>query len=376
MMKRILITPNAFKNSLSSLEVALVIESAIRSLKMSTTCQVAPIADGGDGTADVFKYYFKTSKFISSRVHDPLMRKIQSKWLLLNKNIAVIELAKASGIALLKKSELNPYITNTVGTGELIKAALNYGCRKIIITLGGSATTDAGLGILTVLGGRLYDKKGNLIFPCGRNLSKVCEVDLRLLDKRFLQCDIEVLCDVQNVLYGRHGTMSFSSQKGASKFMQKNIEFGMKNIAKVAHTVTGNDFHTLPMTGSAGGVAYMLKSFFKARLSLGVEYIFNVSSLENKIKRADLVITGEGNFDKQTFMGKAIQGVIKLAKKHKKKVIIVCGSYDKNLQYNKNDIKAVISIKEKKLPLQYSLNNAKELINTAICRNHEIFKNY
>lgn len=362
MHKTILIAPNAFKNSLSAVEAAYVIKSAIG----SNVVDIAPIADGGDGTIEVIKYYFKDAKYVQCTVCDPLMRKIKSRWLLLNKKIAVIELAKASGIGLLNKNELNPLQTSTFGTGELILSALNKGCKEIIITLGGSATVDAGIGILNALGIRFLDKKNQQLKPCGKSLNLIRKIDLTNLDKRILKCKICVLCDVEIPLIGKKGTaMCFSMQKGATTKEKLYLEKGMKNLVKIIRQIRKKDFHMIPMVGSAGGVAFTLKIFFNAKLCIGFDYISKLSNLEKKIKRSSFIITGEGSLDEQTLLGKGVYKLAKLAKSHKKKVIVFCGDYDKGIDWKKYNISQVVKIKPVNYSLLQSLRKSKILLQRA-----------
>ena len=377
LQKRILISPNAFKYSLSAIEVAKTIKSTLDSLNLNLSCELAPIADGGDGTLEIFKYYFKNSKYVKCIVHDPLMRKINTKWLLLKKNIAVIELAKGSGLSLLRKSELNPLKTTTYGTGELILNALNYGCRKIIIALGGSATVDAGLGILQALGAKYYDKKGNLIKPVGASLPYLNKIDLTKLNKKLRKCKIEVLCDVNNPLIGKYGTVKFfSRQKGATQKDMKYLEEGMKNIAQVVKEISGTYHCFDPMSGSAGGVAFFLKSIINANLYPGFIYISKFINLEMLIKNSYAVISGEGNLDIQSTYGKGLIGLSLIAKKHKKKVVVFCGGYNRKVNYEKYGISHIFQIRPPGISLEKSLRKSKIYLKNSIKKHYRVLFNY
>ena len=370
MPKRILISPTAFKGSLSAIEVAKTIKLALDSLNLDFSCELAPIADGGDDTASVANFYFKKSKFVKTTVCDPLMRKIESSWLLLDKETAVIELAKASGITLLKEEELNPMWANTFGTGELILSALDKGCTKIIITLGGSATVDAGLGILEALGVKLLDKKGHQLKPGGGFLGSIDKIDLSHLDKRIQKIKLYVLCDVKIPLLGEKGTVQkFSAQKGAKEGERFILENGMKHFAEFVKKITNCDYEMEPMVGAAGGVAFSLKAFLGAELFSGFSYLANMTFLEDKIKNADLIITGEGNLDSQTLMGKAVYELGKLASKYKKKVIVLCGNYDESINWTTYNIDSIVKIKPDEITLQESLIKARDLIEKAVKSN-------
>lgn len=361
MKKTILIAPNAFKGSLSSVEALNAIQAGLAAIKDKIKTIQAPIADGGDGTLDLLRFYFKRSKFITCYVHDPLMRKIKSKWLLLNKDIAVIELAQASGLKLLlKENELNPLKATTYGTGELIKYALNKKVSNIIIALGGSATCDAGVGLLAALGVRFLDKNFNLLEPCGKSLSKINFIDLSSIDKRILKCKIDVLCDVKIPLTGKYGTINlFSAQKGASKLEKIKLEQGMKNLAKVVSKVIKKDYSKNPMTGSAGGVGFLLKALLGAKLYPGFLYLAKLTNLERKIKKSRVIISGEGYLDSQTLLGKGVIELAKLALKSKKKLVIFCGGYNQKVKWEKFGISYIFKIKPSYMSLTKALKNGR-----------------
>ena len=376
MSKRILIAPNAFKHSLNAIEISKIIKQALDSLDLNLKFELSPIADGGDGTIDILNFNHPSLKFVKAKVHDPLMREIESSWLLWDEHTAIIELAKASGIALLTKEELNPFWANTYGTGELILSALDKGCKKIIVTLGGSATVDAGIGILEALGAKVEDKKKHKVKPGGGFLSSIEKIDLSHLDKRIKGCELCVLCDVRNPLTGEKGAVQkFAGQKGAKEGEKVILELGMKHLAKIAKEFTGNDFELEPMTGSAGGVAFSLKAFLGAELFSGFSYLAKLISLEEKIKNSDMVITGEGNLDNQSLMGKGVIELAKLAKKHGKKVIVLCGDYENSINWKEHCIDNVIKIKPENLSLEESLKHTKELILKSIEKNKELFVN-
>lgn len=373
MKKQILISPNAFKHSMSAIEAAQIIKSSLDSLNLNISCEIAPIADGGDGTIDVLKHYFKNSKFVECSVHDPLMRVINSKWLLLDKDTAVVELAKASGLSLLKEEELNPLWASTYGTGELILSTLDKGCKKIVVALGGSATVEAGLGILAALGVKIYDNKKKQLKPSGGSLQLVQDIDLHLMDKRVKDIKFQVLCDVKSTLFGASGTVNFSSQKGAKEGEIFVLENGMKHLAEVVKRNFKADCAMEPMVGAAGGVAYSLKAVLNAELFSGFLYLSNLISLEEKIKNADLIITGEGNLDLQTLMGKGVHELAKLASKYKKNVVALCGNYDLNINWATYNITEVIKIDSTGLALAESIKNAKDLLKNTVKSNYKIF---
>lgn len=377
MDRKILIAPNAFKHSLSAIEVAYTIKSALDSLDLNFGCEIAPVADGGDGTIEILNFYFKKSKLIECTVHDPLMRLVKSHWLLLNKETAIIELSKASGLALLKENELNPMWANTFGTGELILSALNKGCTKIIVALGGSATIDAGVGILLALGVKIFDKKKNKLKAGGGFLNSTCEVDLKSLNARMKKIKLDVLCDVKIPLVGEKGTVQrFGAQKGAKEGEKIILEANMNHFADVVSKCVGGDYRFEPMVGAAGGVAFSLKVFLGANLFSGFSYLASLINLEDKIKNSDIVITGEGKLDLQTLMGKGVFELAKLAKKHKKMVVVLCGDYEDDIDWKGHGMDLVIKIKPKNMSIEESLKNTKDLIEKGVKENHQLFINH
>lgn len=375
MPKNILIAPHSFKGSLTSVEASKVIANSLKEISSDLRLIECPVADGGDGTLETFKFYFKNSKIINTVVYDPLFRKIKSKWLMLDKNTALIELAQASGIVLLKKKELNPFRTSTFGTGQLILSAIRKGCKKIILTLGGSATIDGGVGILSSFGAVLLDKNGKSLKPNGSALKLLDKIDFSKIDKKLLKIKFLILSDVESKLLGENGITKFAIQKGARKRDLKEIDLYMKNYLKIVKKNTKKDTSTLPGVCAAGGVAFMFSSFFDSEVVSGVDYLISKINLKKHIKSADLVITGEGYLDSQSLLGKAPYKIAKLAGNCKKKVIVICGNYKKNINWKRFFIDKVLKIKTKKLTLVSSMARSKLLIKKLILRNYKLFIN-
>ena len=375
MQKKILIAPNAFKGSLSSIEAAKTIGLAVSSLNLGFKPILTPIADGGDNTLDVISYYLQGTKFISCKVRNPLMKKIKSKWLMVGRDTAIIELARASGINLLKTRELNPLKASTYGTGELILSAVKYGCKKIILTLGGSATVDAGIGILSALGFKFYDKNKNLLIPSGRTLELINSIDYKDVNSKIRRVKFYLLCDVENSLLGEKGVGMFAYQKGADHRTEKILLRGIKHYSRLVKKDIGVDYSKLKMMGAAGGVPFSIKSFFNAKLSSGFSFLSGLIELEKKIKDSGIIITGEGKLDRQTLMGKGLYRLAQIAKKHKKKVIVLCADYDSKICWPKNGIDYIVSIRPKKLSLKKSIKKVKHLIRKAIRSNVKLFAN-
>jgi glycerate kinase len=312
---RVLIAPNAFKNSLSAEAAALAIQQGLNQSKLNCICECFPIADGGDGTGSLI---IKKCNgiLVEAEVHDPLGRKINATFGLIdNGNTAVIEMAEASGIRLLKPDELAPLKASTFGTGELIKNALNKGVKKIILAMGGSATVDAGSGILSALGIRFLNTDGDDLLNIPANLADLSAIDLSDLDKRILNCELIILCDVNNILLGDQGAARvFGPQKGASPADVLKLEASLTKFAEIALQTTGKNMAAIKHGGTAGGAAAGLHTFLNAKLVNGIDEFLRLTGFEDVLDRSDIVITGEGSLDEQTLQGKGPLGVANRAK--------------------------------------------------------------
>jgi len=284
------------------------------------------IADGGDGTGSLILERCK-GVIVSKQVHDPLGRKIDSRFGLIdNGKTAVIEMADASGLRLLKKSELNPMQTSSYGTGELINAALDKGVNKVIIAMGGSATVDGGCGILKALGINFLDKDGKRLKAVPDELSKMVKIDDSGLDHRIHDTEIVILCDVNNKLLGPKGAATvFGPQKGASPSDVTLLDSFLANFATISKAQLGTDMTTIKHGGAAGGATAGLNTWLNAKLVNGIEYFLSLIGFDQALKNADLVITGEGSIDTQTLQGKGPYGVAAEAKKKHLPVIGLAG---------------------------------------------------
>lgn len=322
----ILIAPNAFKNSLEATKAALAIEQGLKKSQLVCTTARFPIADGGDGTGRLIIERCK-GIFVNQQVHDPLGRKIDSRFGLMdNGKTAVIEMADASGLRLLKREELNPKQTSSYGAGELINAAMDKGASKIIIAMGGSATVDGGCGILKALGIDFLDKEGRRLKAVPDGLAKLAKIDDSGLDRRILDTEIVILCDVNNKLLGPEGAAAvFGPQKGASPADVKLLDSFLAKFAAVSKTQLGTDMAEIKHGGAAGGATAGLYTWLNAKLVNGIEYFLSLTGFEQALKKADLVITGEGSIDRQTLQGKGPYGVAALAKKKNIPVIGLAG---------------------------------------------------
>ncbi|HEV8080096.1 MAG TPA: glycerate kinase [Chitinophagaceae bacterium] len=322
----ILIAPNAFKNSLSAADAAKAIKQGLQKSKLHCTCECFPIADGGDGTAQLIIKKCE-GKIITEVVQDPLGRKIKASFGLIDKGkTAVIEMADASGLRLLKHDELNPLQASSTGTGELIKLALDKNVTKIIIAMGGSATVDGGTGILSALGVKFLNAKNKLLTGLPENLIHLDTIDVDSIDYRILSCKVIVLCDVDNKLLGDNGAAAvFGPQKGATPKGVKKLEASLTKLTEVAFKQTGKDMAAIKYGGAAGGAAGGLSTFLNAKLVNGIEYFLQLTTFEEALKQSDIVITGEGSIDEQTLQGKGPFGVAVKAKKRGIPVIAISG---------------------------------------------------
>jgi len=322
----ILIAPNAFKNSLDARQVALAIEQGLKQSLLNCTTQCFPIADGGDGTGSLLIQSCNGTT-VWTEVTDPVGRKIRASFGLIDSGkTAVIEMADASGLRLLKKGELNPLKTSSYGTGELIKFALDAGANRIIIAMGGSATVDGGCGILSALGIMFFDEMGNRLNAVPETLAGMAKIDASALDERISRCEIIILCDVENKLLGPHGAANvFGPQKGASVEDVAFLDNFLTNFAKISHNETGKNMAEIKHGGAAGGATAGLHTWLNARLVNGIEYFLKLTRFNEALQRADLVITGEGSIDRQTLQGKGPYGVAVQAKQKGRPVIGIAG---------------------------------------------------
>jgi glycerate kinase len=322
----ILIAPNAFKNSLDAQSVAQAIALGLQQSKLDCDCQLFPVADGGDGTGSLIIKHLN-GRLINTAVHDALGRPITATFGLIdNGRTAVIEMADASGIRLLKTTELNPMFANTFGTGELIKAALDKGVTKIILGMGGSATVDGGMGILHALGIEFLNGDGKALNPIPVELIDVASINASNLDKRISVCELVILCDVDNKLLGAEGAATvFGPQKGATADDVIQLDAMLAKLAAIALQQTGKDMTTIKHSGTAGGAAAGLYAFLNAKMVSGANHFLELTNFNSALQNTDIVITGEGSIDEQTLHGKAPAAVAAAAKKKNLIVIGVAG---------------------------------------------------
>lgn len=321
---KIVVAPDSFKGSLTAIEVSDAIEKGIREIFPEAKIIKIPMADGGDGTVQCL-VNATGGKILEEKVIGPLGDEVLASYgILADKKTAVIEMAAASGLTLVPENRRNPLITTTYGTGQLIKAALDQGCRKMIIGIGGSATNDGGAGMVQALGVKLLDQEGKEIGFGGGKLKKIIRIDISCMDNRLSDTKVLVASDVNNPLCGLKGASRiYGPQKGATPEVIEELDESLAHFAKLIKRDLHKDIQDIPGAGAAGGLGAGLMAFLNAELRPGIEIIIEVVKLKQAIKGADLVITGEGKIDSQTIYGKAPIGVAKIAKKYKIPVMAI-----------------------------------------------------
>lgn len=324
----ILVACDSFKGSLSSIEVAENIKKGILSLLPDANVDMMSIADGGEGTMESLLLN-NGGKIHIEKVKDPLFFDVDAEYGILSDGSAIIEMAKASGLPLVIKKDI--YKANTYGTGQLIKAALDHGCKTIYIGIGGSATNDGGMGMADALGIEFLNDEGIPLPPVARSLPQIRSINMDRLDPRIKDTEIIVMCDVDNPLCGPSGASAvYGPQKGASKAQIQYLDQGLENLANVVKETGLVDARDMPGAGAAGGLGFGLVTFLNARLERGIDVILKANAFEEKLDNYDLIITGEGRIDFQSIHGKVPTGISKLAKKHQKPVVAIVGSIGKN----------------------------------------------
>jgi glycerate kinase len=361
---KILIAPDSFKDCLSAKEVASALSRGIQKILPDATCILVPMADGGEGTVESLVDATE-GKLIQLKVMDPLMRETDSFYGITGDGeTAAIEMAAASGIELLTKEDRNPWITSTYGTGQLIRDALDQGVRKILLGIGGSATNDGGAGMAQALGVKFSGNFGPINITGGGALSEVEQIHMDELDPRIRNTEILVACDVSNPLSGPQGASAiYGPQKGADREMVQKLDHNLVHFAGLIRDRLGKEISEVPGAGAAGGLGAGLMAFLDASLIKGFDMIAGAVGLEEKIREAELVITGEGKMDAQTRFGKTPYGVAQMALRYGKPVIGVAGTLDKGagMLYDQG-FDVLMPIQEKPGDLESSLKNGGELL--------------
>ena len=343
---KVAVAIDSFKGSLSSIDAGKITASAIRDVDKNIDVKIFPLADGGEGTVDALTSGLD-GKIISTEITGPLGNKIKSRYGIV-KTTAIIETADAAGITLVPSDKRNPLYTTTYGLGELILKAIDDGCREFIIGIGGSATNDCGLGMLTALGVKFFKADGSTCGIFGGDLKDVASVDVSGINENLRECKFRIACDVTNPLYGENGCSAvYAPQKGATPEIVAAMDGYIKNFASIVESQLGLTGADLPGAGAAGGLGYAFKTFLNGKLERGTDLILDAVKISDALKTADVVITGEGRLDFQTAMGKAPIGVAQLAKKNNPDVtvIAVCGAATTEaVEVNKHGIDAYFPI--------------------------------
>lgn len=358
----ILLAPDSFKESMTAKEVCEAMEKGIRKVNDNIKCIHVPMADGGEGTMQSLVDATE-GKIYKLKVVGPLGNEVEAEYGILgDKETAVLEMASASGIHLVPVEKRNPLITTTYGTGQLIKACLDHGIKKLLIGIGGSSTNDGGAGVVQALGGKLLDKDGIELGFGGGELGKLATIDLSNFDTRIKNIVVEAACDVNNVLCGDKGASNvFGPQKGATSEMIEILDSNLRHYADMIKEQLGKDILEVPGSGAAGGLGAGLMAFLNSTLKKGIEMVIEYAKLEEKVKSADMVWTGEGSIDFQTQYGKTPLGVATVAKKYDKPVIGFAGRIGKDIEvlYD-NGIDSIFSIIKEVTTLEEALAKGKE----------------
>ncbi len=360
---RIVIAPDKFKGSLTAFEVCDAIEKGLHAASSSFDVIKLPLADGGDGLSEVISYYTHATSQ-RAEVLDPLFKKKSSTWLLsADGKTSFIEMAKASGLQLLKPSQYDPSSTSTYGTGQLVKAAVNRGVKQIILGIGGSATNDGGTGMAAALGYRFIDRNGKELSPIGKNLIHIKHIDVEnKIDIDSIR--VQVACDVKNLLCGANGASRiYAPQKGADAKMVEELEAGMMNYTEVIKKDMCIDVSKKEGGGAAGGLGAGCVVFLNAELINGTQLVMQYGAVEDHIRNADVIITGEGKLDEQTLEGKLVAGIAATGRRYIKPVIVLCGSKNiSNHQLQQLGIAASYSILDQAKSLEDAIKNASSLL--------------
>ena len=364
---RILVCPQEFKGSLTAREAADAIAVGLRRALPDADLDLAPMADGGPGTVDAVLSSAK-GHLRKTTVQDPLGRPVEAAWAVLDDGpTAVIEMAAASGLVLLKPEERDPRRTGTYGTGQLIRAALDAGCRRLIIGVGGSATNDGGAGMAQALGARLLDADGKDLPPGGAALAGLDRIDVSGIDPCLNECKVTAATDALNPLCGPSGASAvYGPQKGATPEVVAELDAALRRYADIVRRDLGVDIASLPGAGAAGGLGGGLVAFLKAHIESGAELVAGAIRLRQRLATADVVFTGEGRLDAQTAYGKSVSVIARLAKEQGRPVIALVGSIEVDAStLTASGVDAVIPIARSSMTQSEMFDQAASLLSDA-----------
>ena len=364
---KIVIAPDSFKGSLTALEAAKAIERGIINAIQHAATVLVPVADGGEGTMESLVAATNGHK-VELEVKGPLLDPVHAAYGILgDQETCVIEMASASGLCLIDSARLNPMAATTFGTGRLIKKALDNGCNKFILAIGGSATNDGGIGMLQALGMKLLDVNGKPVGYGGSELERIVEIDDQEFDSRIANCEFLIATDVQNPLVGENGASHvFGPQKGATPKMVEILDNNLRKWADLVELKTGIRLHDMPGAGAAGGIGGAFQAFFPSKTQRGIDLVIEYSGLRNHLADADCVFTGEGQIDFQTASGKTPMGVAEAAKPKGIPVFAITGSIGRGIDVlYEHGITSVQSIVNAPMTLQEAIANAAILLEQA-----------
>lgn len=330
-MKKIVLIPDSFKGTMSSAEICGIMESSIKKFHPAAEIVKIPVADGGEGSVEAFRSACGGEQKTVT-VKGPFFEDMASFYgLLADNKTAVIEMAACAGLPL-AGDKANPEKTTTYGAGQLIAAALDAGCNKIVMGLGGSATNDGGCGAAAAMGAAFFDRDGKLFVPTGGALQDIAHIDLSGVNPRLKQAELVSMCDIDNPLYGETGAAYiFGPQKGASPEMVKSLDAGLRHLAEVVKRDLGLDLAEMPGAGAAGGMGYGMKAFLGSALQMGIETVLDTVGFDSLLCGTDMVFTGEGKIDTQSLRGKVVIGIARRTKQAGVPLIAVVGDIGDNI---------------------------------------------
>ena len=362
---RILISPQEFKGTLTAVQAADAIASAIARVLPSAQLELAPIADGGPGFVDAL-VGASGGKYRESQVEDPLGRPITARWGMLGEDTAVLEMAAASGLLRLSPTERDPRRASTFGTGQLIRAALDAKCQRIFLGIGGSGTNDGGAGAAEALGVRFLDREGKPLPRGGAALAGLERIDLAGRDPRLEAVQLRVAADVTNPLLGPTGASAiYGPQKGADAKAVDELDVALSRLAEVTRALLGQDLATVSGAGAAGGLAFGLVAFCGGQLKRGFEVVAETLGLEERAGRADVVIVGEGRLDQQSAYGKGPGSLAALAKRQGKRTVIFAGRVDPSYSSSMSPFDQVVEVSAGRAGLDPTTSTARALLEAA-----------
>ena len=362
----ILIAPDSFKDALAAPLVCEHLRRGLHRTFPAANCRLLPLADGGEGTLETLAAVLG-GEFVPVEVHDPLFRPLRAEYLWLPETAtAVVEMARASGLERLAATERDAARTTTLGTGELLANALDHGARHLVLTVGGSATTDAGLGLATALGYRFFDENGQPVPPTGEHLGRVRRIDAALVHPRLAAATCRVLTDVTNPLFGPTGAAHvFAAQKGADAATIAHLDAGLRTFADVLQVTFGLAVQQLPGSGAGGGIAGGATGFLRASISSAADWVLELTGADQLLQTADLLITGEGRVDGQTWQGKLLSQLLGRAAHHAVPVVLVCGTLlEVDAVLSDPNVLYACSILNEPMPLAEALRRTPALLET------------